>query len=244
MSHTRIAHGLTIAALLAAVGPAFGQQQEDDKTGKQDQARSGEKEERAKPPLCPVMNEPVDFAIKTMTDEGPVYFCCSMCIRKFEQDPAHYADKVARQREQLRARERIQATCPISGKPVDKDVYVEKDGEKVYFCCVDCKPKYKANPGKHHARLEASYTYQTRCPVMGGKISPTVFTDLPTGERVFFCCRGCDRKFLADPDKYVKNLEKQGVHINVKRLKKELERKDASPPETPGNERADGHDHP
>lgn len=196
--------------------------------GDMKQAKSSEKDEQAKLPRCPVTGDPVDFTVKTMTDEGPVYFCCPMCIAKLEEAPEKYADKVAQQRKMLRERERVQVACPISGKTVDKDVFSKQGDEKVYFCCADCKPKYEANPKQYEAKLEGSYTYQTRCPVMGGEIDPAAFTDLPTGERIYFCCPGCDKKLLAEPEKYAKNLEQQGIGLDVKKLKKALEKEEES----------------
>jgi YHS domain-containing protein len=59
---------------------------------------------------------------------------------------------------------------------------------------------------------------------MGDTIDPTVFTDLPTGQRIYFCCPACNAKLRANPEKYAKNLEKQGVHVDVKKLKQELEK--------------------
>ncbi|MBT9555794.1 MAG: YHS domain-containing protein [Myxococcales bacterium] len=43
------------------------------------------------------------------------------------------------------------------------------------------------------------------CPVMGGKAEADVYIDYE-GVRVHFCCPGCDRRFLKDPDKYLKVL--------------------------------------
>jgi Cu(I)/Ag(I) efflux system membrane fusion protein len=50
---------------------------------------------------------------------------------------------------------------------------------------------------------------QAHCPVMGGAIDRNVFTDYK-GMRVFFCCAGCEEKFLAEPEKYLKALEAMG----------------------------------
>ncbi|MFQ5495237.1 MAG: hypothetical protein ACE5EX_07625, partial [Phycisphaerae bacterium] len=38
-------------------------------------------------PNCPIMGESVDFSVSTMTDDGPVYFCCPGCIKKFKKNP-------------------------------------------------------------------------------------------------------------------------------------------------------------
>ncbi|HUU96683.1 MAG TPA: hypothetical protein VM487_13165 [Phycisphaerae bacterium] len=184
------------------------------------QGKHGEQESKGpKLPLCPVMGDPLDFSVKTMTDAGPVHFCCENCIEKFTKSPDKYAKKVAAQREALKAMPRVQVSCPSCGKPADNKVFSERGGNKVYFCCTDCKSKYERDPDKYTAKFEASYTYQTRCPVMGGEIDPTAFVDLPTGQRVYFCCQGCDDKLLKDPEKYVAKLAAQGINVDVSKLK-------------------------
>ncbi|NOY88412.1 MAG: YHS domain-containing protein [FCB group bacterium] len=51
---------------------------------------------------------------------------------------------------------------------------------------------------------------QTNCPVMGGKIDSTYYTDIQ-GQRVYFCCPMCPKKFKADPDKYFQKAAKEGI---------------------------------
>jgi len=46
---------------------------------------------------------------------------------------------------------------------------------------------------------------QTTCPVMGGPIDPKVYTEYK-GRRVYFCCKGCDKKFLENPEEYLDKL--------------------------------------
>jgi len=47
-----------------------------------------------------------------------------------------------------------QTTCPvIDGNPIDKNVFTEYKGKKVYFCCQDCVAKFKAEPEKYAANL-------------------------------------------------------------------------------------------
>lgn len=48
-------------------------------------------------PLCPVMGRPVNFAISTATEEGPVYFCCNRCDKKLRADPAKYNQNLVAQ---------------------------------------------------------------------------------------------------------------------------------------------------
>jgi YHS domain-containing protein len=174
----------------------------------------------AKLPLCPVMGESIDFSVKSMTDDGPVYFCCKMCVKKFEKQPSKYSEKAAEQKAALAKMPRVQVTCPLSGEPIDKKMFVEVDGKKVYTCCGDCKSKYAADPAKYAAKLAASYTYQTKCPVMGGDINPTVFGDLPSGQRIYYCCPACDEKLKKDPAKYAAKLAEQGIKLDTKEAKK------------------------
>jgi len=37
-----------------------------------------------------------------------------------------------------------QTTCPIMGKPIDKAVFTEYKGQKVYFCCQGCADKFQS----------------------------------------------------------------------------------------------------
>ena len=182
-------------------------------------AKKGPTTRKVKLPECPVLGETVDFSVSTMTKEGPVYFCCKMCIKKYGKKPEKYAKKTAEQRKTLAKLPRVQVGCPVSGEPIDGKSFIEKNGKRVDFCCADCKDKYSKNPGKYAAKLEASYTYQTLCPVMGGKINPKVFGDLPTGQRIYYCCPGCDKMMSSQPEKYVATLAKQGIKIDVKKLK-------------------------
>jgi YHS domain-containing protein len=46
---------------------------------------------------------------------------------------------------------------------------------------------------------------QPLCPVMDTPIDPAVYVEYE-GKRVYFCCPGCDEKFLADPERYLDKL--------------------------------------
>ncbi len=40
-------------------------------------------------------------------------------------------------------------TCPVSGEPVNKDIWAEIKGRKVYFCCTSCRKKALSDPDKY-----------------------------------------------------------------------------------------------
>ncbi len=48
-----------------------------------------------------------------------------------------------------------QTTCPVSGRPIDKDkqYWTMYKGKKVYFCCPMCKPQFDKDPEKYIDKL-------------------------------------------------------------------------------------------
>ena len=48
-----------------------------------------------------------------------------------------------------------QATCPVMGEKIDKSVYSDYEGRRVYFCCGACKSKFAKDPGKYVKQMEA-----------------------------------------------------------------------------------------
>jgi Cu(I)/Ag(I) efflux system membrane fusion protein len=54
-------------------------------------------------------------------------------------------------------------------------------------------------------------TTQTHCPVMGNAINKEVFIDY-NGQRIYFCCSGCDDSFLEDPEKFLEQMRAEGIH--------------------------------
>lgn len=211
----------TVVTWLVVLGAAFGLVGNSAQAQNHEGSRSADPKDMKKAvelPNCPVMDEPVDFSVKTMTPEGPMYFCCKSCIKKFEADPAKYAKQTAEQRKILAKLPKTQVACPVSGKPVDEKSFVETDGKKTFFCCKGCVAKYQKEPGRYAARLADCYSYQTKCPVMNEEIDPQSSITLKTGQTIYFCCDGCDKKFLKDPAKYVSKLEAQGTHIDPKNV--------------------------
>lgn len=51
---------------------------------------------------------------------------------------------------------------------------------------------------------------QTVCPVLGGNVDKNIYADYK-GQRVYFCCKGCDEEFKKSPEKYLEKMKSQGV---------------------------------
>ncbi|MBU1260999.1 MAG: YHS domain-containing protein [Planctomycetes bacterium] len=46
-----------------------------------------------------------------------------------------------------------QTMCPVMGGVINKDLFVEYQGKKVYFCCGQCKGDFEKDPEKYIAKL-------------------------------------------------------------------------------------------
>ncbi len=47
----------------------------------------------------------------------------------------------------------VNATCPVSGEPIDAAVTEMFDGKLIGFCCEDCRARFRANPGKFPLKI-------------------------------------------------------------------------------------------
>jgi len=60
------------------------------------------------------------------------------------------------------------------------------------------------------APAQKNEAQQTHCPVMGGAIDSSVYTDIQ-GQRVYHCCPMCSDRLQADPDRYFEKSAAEGV---------------------------------
>jgi Cu(I)/Ag(I) efflux system membrane fusion protein len=110
-----------------------------------------------------------------------------------------------------------QTLCPVMGGEINRDVFTDYNGMRIYFCCPSCDAEFKADPEKYLKQMrdagvepEQLAKPQTLCPVMGGEINKEIYTDY-NGMRIYFCCAGCDGEFKADPEKYIAQMRENGV---------------------------------
>jgi len=48
-----------------------------------------------------------------------------------------------------------QTVCPVMGGKINKSLFVDHDGKRVYVCCPGCLPDLKQDPAKYISQLEA-----------------------------------------------------------------------------------------
>ena len=47
-----------------------------------------------------------------------------------------------------------QTTCPVLAGNIDKNVYTDYQGKRIYFCCQGCDAEFKKNPEKYMKKLQ------------------------------------------------------------------------------------------
>lgn len=79
-------------------------------------------------------------------------------------------------------------------------------------------PTFAADKAAPKADANPAHGNQTHCPVMGGKIDSTSWTDIQ-GQRVYHCCPGCTKSLKANPNKYFEESSEKGVRYeNIQTL--------------------------
>jgi len=67
--------------------------------------------------------------------------------------------------EQMKAPEsNAQTNCPVMGGKINKDIYADHDGKRVYFCCADCVDTFKKDPAKYIKKLEDEGVVLAKAP--------------------------------------------------------------------------------
>ena len=153
--------------------PTAGVSQQAESDSEAQQTETGQEIAQTK---CPVMGGDIDEDIYVDYKGRRIYFCCPGCPEKFKENPEKYIDKLDASAEtgsdvskgetheghmghetEAKSNEQkiVQTTCPVMGGEINKDLYVDYKGRRVYFCCPGCPEKFKENPEKYVQKLEA-----------------------------------------------------------------------------------------
>jgi hypothetical protein len=57
-----------------------------------------------------------------------------------------------------------QTTCPVMGGKINKELYVDAEGFRIYVCCGGCIGKIKADPAKYLKQLKAEGVELEKAP--------------------------------------------------------------------------------
>jgi len=141
-----------------------------------------------------------------------VRFCCKMCVGKFKKDAGKYLAGVDKRIIAQQAAYYPVDKCVVSGESFDeadgKPVDMVFQNRLVRLCCKMCKRDFSKNPERFLKKLDAaivakqgkSYPLDT-CVITGEKLGGMGKPhEMIIGNRlVRLCCKGCEKKVLADP---------------------------------------------
>lgn len=156
--------------------------------------------------------------------EGEVYFCCQGCAASFVADRERFTTRANHQL--VVTQQYVQSSCPVAAKAFDAKQTTKVGGVEVAFCCPSCKKKiesagdlqakaelvFAANPfQRSFVKVDASDLEtaaaavdlsRVKCVVDPGRKAVEKFAVDYRSGKVFFCCRGCQKSFQADPGKF------------------------------------------
>lgn len=105
-----------------------------------------------------------------------------------------------------------QTVCPVMGEKIDKNIYVDYQGQRVYFCCQGCIDSFNKEPEKYFKKAAKENilfeNVQTACPVSGDPVNKEFFS-YHKGRGVYFCNQDCKAAFEKNPEKYMDKLKGQ-----------------------------------
>ena len=108
-----------------------------------------------------------------------VAFCCNNCQKKFlEKEKMELVDKGPK-------------TCKVCDKEAKADQSVLANGEKIYFCCGECKASWQK-------KLHLTSTEGTKCPLSGKDVNKDTELVVVKSNAVYFCCDNCKGKYLKE----------------------------------------------
>ena len=69
----------------------------------------------------------------------------------------------------LSAQAKAQTTCPVMGGNINKNIFADYQGKRVYFCCNGCDAEFNKNPEKYLKMLEEQGVTPEAAPAPKGK---------------------------------------------------------------------------
>ena len=180
--------------------------------------------------VCPVSGKEIEKseAAGSFEYKGKTYyFCCANCEKLFKENPEkflaaepgelHQHEEHGEHEEQGEHQVKDTAVDPVCGMEVKiegaQHTY-EYNGKTYYFCMAGCKEKFIENPEEYLKEADEEVT----CPVSGETVKKSeAFGSMEyKGQTYYFCCAGCQEKFKADPEKYIKDNGNSGFEVSSK----------------------------
>jgi len=97
--------------------------------------------------------EPEPAAPKTNESMAPDPEAVKNMLKDVKSENPELAELVAKMIAEAEKNRIVQTICPVMEAPINKNIFTEYQGKKVYFCCPECKEKFIADPQKYLPKL-------------------------------------------------------------------------------------------
>ena len=81
-----------------------------------------------------------------------------------------------------------QTVCPIMGGEVNKSVYADADGKRVYFCCKGCPAEFKKDSSKYIAKMEKDGITLDKAPTATPSAKQAANAEAASAQKGCACC--------------------------------------------------------
>jgi YHS domain-containing protein/uncharacterized membrane protein YraQ (UPF0718 family) len=133
------------------------------------------------------------------------YFCSDRCLQRFQRNPERFSKVPSQPVPSPLA----QAVDPVCGMPVDPARAapgVDRDGQTLYFCSVQCRDRFVQDPNRYERERAAASDSPPSPPeidpVCGMTVDPggAAGNIEYQGQRFTFCSEQCRSRFQERPD--------------------------------------------
>ena len=90
---------------------------------------------------------------------------------------------------------KLQSVCPVMGGQINKAVYTDYEGRRIYFCCQGCIGGFEKNPAKYIKALNDEGVALEEASAVDHKKESDHSTHKGDGKHGA-CCGGCGSKNL------------------------------------------------
>jgi YHS domain-containing protein len=115
---------------------------------------------------CPICKAEVSHKLYADFEGKRVFFGCAGCDVKFNKDAAAIVKQMEADGITL-VTVKPQTICPVSGEELDKTVFVDQHGSRIYFCCKKCRANFSKDPAKALDELGAAGIAFEKAPAVG-----------------------------------------------------------------------------
>ena len=117
----------------------------------------------------------------------------SLAVAAAEGDkPAADKSPAKEEKKEEKKEPKVQTTCPVMGGKINKEIYVDHDGKRIFLCCKACVAEFGKDSAKYIKKLEDDGVTLEKAPAKeepkeDGKDQPAAksATEIPGG------CGGC-----------------------------------------------------